>query len=217
MVAAILVLPFAPTVGSNYARSCRQARRGRARQNSRRTFRQTAPPPRQAQPGVRKRLLHLRHSRQSRTLSRSPPPPHSHPGAPGLYNGSRLRHAAGDRRGGFQERIRPLHETRGGSCTSGFIADLPSEAQYVVPFAYKIRWYMKMNLREAVHMCELRTMPQGHPDYRFICQEMWRKIQKSIRRWPNQENSWIGRNIVWAGCSRRCGRSLRSRRCSRRE
>jgi len=57
-------------------------------------------------------------------------------------------------------------------------ADLPSEAQYVVPFAYKIRWYMKMNLREALHMCELRTMPQGHPDYRFICQEMWRKIRK---------------------------------------
>jgi thymidylate synthase ThyX len=56
--------------------------------------------------------------------------------------------------------------------------DLPSEAQYVVPFAYKIRWYMKMNLREAVHMCELRTMPQGHPDYRLICQEMWRRIQQ---------------------------------------
>ena len=56
-------------------------------------------------------------------------------------------------------------------------ADLPGEAQYVVPFAYKIRWYMKMNLREALHMCELRTMPQGHPDYRFICQEIWRKIQ----------------------------------------
>ena len=37
---------------------------------------------------------------------------------------------------------------------------------------------MKMNLREALHMCELRTMPQGHPDYRFICQEMWRKIQE---------------------------------------
>ena len=54
--------------------------------------------------------------------------------------------------------------------------DLPQEAQYVVPFAYKIRWYMKMNLREAVHIGELRTMPQGHPDYRFITQEMWRKI-----------------------------------------
>jgi thymidylate synthase ThyX len=58
------------------------------------------------------------------------------------------------------------------------VKDLPCEAQYVVPFAYKIRWYMKMNLREALHMCELRTMPQGHPDYRFICQEMWRKIQE---------------------------------------
>ncbi|HEU4340778.1 MAG TPA: FAD-dependent thymidylate synthase, partial [Candidatus Binatia bacterium] len=56
--------------------------------------------------------------------------------------------------------------------------DMASEAQYVVPFAYKIRWYMKMNLREAVHLCELRTMPQGHPDYRFIAQEMWRKIQE---------------------------------------
>jgi thymidylate synthase ThyX len=56
--------------------------------------------------------------------------------------------------------------------------DLPNEAQYVVPFAFKIRWYMKMNLREALHLCELRTMPQGHPDYRFIAQEMWRKIQE---------------------------------------
>ena len=56
--------------------------------------------------------------------------------------------------------------------------DLRAEGQYVVPFAYKIRWYMKMNLREALHMVELRTMPQGHPDYRFICQEMWRKIEQ---------------------------------------
>ena len=56
--------------------------------------------------------------------------------------------------------------------------ELPTEAQYVVPFAYKIRWYMKMNLREAVHMIELRTMPQGHPDYRFIAQEIWRRIQE---------------------------------------
>jgi len=58
------------------------------------------------------------------------------------------------------------------------VRDLPFEAQYVVPFAYKVRWYMKMNLREAVHMCELRTMPQGHPDYRFIAQEIWRRIQE---------------------------------------
>ncbi|MBI4525275.1 MAG: FAD-dependent thymidylate synthase [Deltaproteobacteria bacterium] len=57
-------------------------------------------------------------------------------------------------------------------------SDLPLEAQYVVPFAFKIRWYMKMNLREAVHIGELRTIPQGHPDYRFIVQEMWKKIRE---------------------------------------
>jgi hypothetical protein len=56
--------------------------------------------------------------------------------------------------------------------------DLPQEAQYVVPFAYRIRWYMKLNLREAVHIGELRTMPQGHPDYRRVVQEMWRKIRE---------------------------------------
>lgn len=55
-------------------------------------------------------------------------------------------------------------------------AETPLESQYAVPFAYKIRWTMTMNLREAVHIGELRTMPQGHPDYRFIVQEMWRKI-----------------------------------------
>jgi thymidylate synthase ThyX len=56
--------------------------------------------------------------------------------------------------------------------------ELPLEAQYVVPFAFKIRWSMKMNLREAVFIGELRSLPQGHPDYRFITQEMWRRIQE---------------------------------------
>jgi thymidylate synthase ThyX len=54
--------------------------------------------------------------------------------------------------------------------------DLPDEAQYVVPFAYRIRWQMKLNLREAVHIAELRSLPQGHSDYRRIVQQMWRKI-----------------------------------------
>ncbi len=54
--------------------------------------------------------------------------------------------------------------------------DFPQEAQYVVPFAFRVRWYMKLNLREAVHIGELRTLPQGHPDYRLLVQEMWKKI-----------------------------------------
>jgi thymidylate synthase ThyX len=57
-------------------------------------------------------------------------------------------------------------------------AEFPLQAQYVVPMAYRVRWFMKLNLREAVHIGELRTMPQGHPDYRTIVQEMWRHIEK---------------------------------------
>jgi thymidylate synthase ThyX len=54
----------------------------------------------------------------------------------------------------------------------------PKEAQYVVPFAYKLRWYMTMNLREAYHFCELRSMPQGHIDYRRVAQQMAVEVKR---------------------------------------
>jgi thymidylate synthase ThyX len=50
-------------------------------------------------------------------------------------------------------------------------------AQYVVPFAYKIRFYFHMNAREAFHLLELRTGPGGHPGYRRVCQQMHRLIR----------------------------------------
>ncbi len=49
-------------------------------------------------------------------------------------------------------------------------------AQYVVPMAYRIRYRMHMNAREAMHVIELRTAPQGHPAYRRVCQQMHRLI-----------------------------------------
>jgi thymidylate synthase ThyX len=55
---------------------------------------------------------------------------------------------------------------------------MPEEAQYVVNFAYRYPYFFKMNLREACHMIELRTMPQGHPDYRIICQKMYSEIER---------------------------------------
>jgi len=55
----------------------------------------------------------------------------------------------------------------------------PKEAQYVVPLAYNIRWYMTLNLREAYHTLELRSAMQGHIDYRRIAQEMFRQIEKT--------------------------------------
>ena len=38
--------------------------------------------------------------------------------------------------------------------------------------AYRVRFYMDMNAREAMHVLELRTAPQGHPAYRRVCQQM---------------------------------------------
>jgi thymidylate synthase ThyX len=55
---------------------------------------------------------------------------------------------------------------------------MPGEAQYVVNFAYRYPYFMKINLREACHIIELRTIPQGHPDYRRVCQEIFRQIKK---------------------------------------
>ena len=55
---------------------------------------------------------------------------------------------------------------------------MPEEAQYVVNFAYRYPYFVKMNLREACHMIELRTAPQGHPDYRITCQKIYSEIKR---------------------------------------
>ena len=54
----------------------------------------------------------------------------------------------------------------------------PEQAQYVVNFAYNYPYYMKFNLREACHLIELRTVPQGHIDYRRVAQQMFQEINK---------------------------------------
>ena len=55
-------------------------------------------------------------------------------------------------------------------------ADLPEVAPYAVAMAYRVRFYMELNAREAMHVIELRTAPQGHPSYRRVCQTMHRLI-----------------------------------------
>jgi thymidylate synthase ThyX len=49
---------------------------------------------------------------------------------------------------------------------------LPDQAPYAAALAYRVRYMMHMNAREAMHVLELRTSPQGHPAYRRVCQEM---------------------------------------------
>jgi thymidylate synthase ThyX len=55
-------------------------------------------------------------------------------------------------------------------------AGLDEVAPYAVAMAYRVRFYMDMNAREAMHVIELRTTPQGHPAYRRVCQAMHRLI-----------------------------------------
>jgi thymidylate synthase ThyX len=52
----------------------------------------------------------------------------------------------------------------------------PEQASYAVSMAYRIRYVMQFNAREAIHMLELRSSPQGHPAYRSVALEMHRQI-----------------------------------------
>ena len=51
-------------------------------------------------------------------------------------------------------------------------------AQYAVPFAYKIRFMMEMNTRQALHLIELRTQKEGHSSYRDVCLQMHEQIAR---------------------------------------
>ena len=54
--------------------------------------------------------------------------------------------------------------------------EYPHQASYAVALAYRIRFVMHLNAREAMHMLELRSGPQGHPAYRDVAQRMHRLI-----------------------------------------
>ncbi len=67
------------------------------------------------------------------------------------------------------ERSRDLFET--------LKEPFPLQAQYAVALAFRIRYVMQMNAREAMHLIELRSGPQGHPSYRRVAHEMVRLIR----------------------------------------
>ena len=54
----------------------------------------------------------------------------------------------------------------------------PTLAQYSVPLAFRLRWYFQASLREVYHLCELRSGREGHPDYRHVAQEMFRRVRE---------------------------------------
>ena len=47
---------------------------------------------------------------------------------------------------------------------------------YAVSLAYRIRYVLDLNAREAIHLIELRSGREGHPAYRAIALEMLDQI-----------------------------------------
>ncbi len=50
------------------------------------------------------------------------------------------------------------------------------EAQYATLLGHRMRWKVTYNAREAFHLHELRTTPQGHPGYRKLVKQMHAKL-----------------------------------------
>jgi thymidylate synthase ThyX len=50
------------------------------------------------------------------------------------------------------------------------------EAPYALCLAFRIRYVLELDAREALHLIELRSGPEGHPSYRAVAQEMRRAI-----------------------------------------
>jgi thymidylate synthase ThyX len=50
------------------------------------------------------------------------------------------------------------------------------EAQYATLLGHKMRWKVTYNAREAFHLHELRTSPQGHPGYRKLVLQMHEQL-----------------------------------------
>jgi len=65
---------------------------------------------------------------------------------------------------------------RSANLYDGLLAEYPTQAPYAVSMAYRIRYAMQFNAREAMHMLELRSSPQGHPAYRKVALDMHRLI-----------------------------------------
>jgi len=72
----------------------------------------------------------------------------------------------------FRSSVEQAADTWEAARTSGFAR----QAVYCLPLAFRIRFVMQMNAREAFHVIELRSSPQGHPAYRRVACAMHRLI-----------------------------------------
>jgi thymidylate synthase ThyX len=53
-------------------------------------------------------------------------------------------------------------------------------AAYLVPMAFRHRFVLSMNLREAEHLVRLRSAPAGHPSYRSAAQDLHAQLEQAL-------------------------------------
>ena len=81
------------------------------------------------------------------------------------------------REAGVGERVRAgagglARGVRAAASTAG----LGEQAPYALSLAYRIRYTLDLNAREAMHLIELRSGREGHPTYRAVAQAMHERI-----------------------------------------
>jgi thymidylate synthase ThyX len=59
------------------------------------------------------------------------------------------------------------------------VAGFVEEAPYALCLAFRIRYVLELDAREALHLIELRSGPEGHPSYRAVAHEMRRAIAEA--------------------------------------
>ena len=90
---------------------------------------------------------------------------------------------------------------RSGELYEALVEPFPAQAPYAVALAYRIRYVMELNAREALHLIELRSSSQGHPSYRRVAQQMHHLIAEqaghrrlaSIMRFADHGGESLGR------------------------
>lgn len=71
--------------------------------------------------------------------------------------------------------------------------DSPILAQYAVLHGHYVRWSISLNDRGAMHLLELRSTPQGHPNYRLAAQEM-HKLIAGRSKWRGDMMNFVDYN-----------------------
>ncbi len=101
-------------------------------------------------------------------------------------------------RAGFEDHARRCEE-RVRDLYAKLVELFPNEASYVTLHGHKVRWIMGMNDREAMHLIELRTTPQGHPNYRRAAILMMHAAIRTRSPWRADAMKFVDYNdYFWA-------------------